>query len=112
MTAEAVKVIVRCRPMNGREKDLKCKVFFYFFANKMSDFDINPFFVPLFQPCVFMDQKVSQCSIVKVSDPAALPKSFTFDGVYHTDSQTEQIYNEIAYPLVEVRNCIVFFYFD
>ena len=23
---EAVKVIVRCRPMNGREKDLKCKV--------------------------------------------------------------------------------------
>ena len=26
MTAEAVKVIVRCRPMNGREKDLKCKV--------------------------------------------------------------------------------------
>ena len=26
MVAEAVKVIVRCRPMNKREKDLKCKV--------------------------------------------------------------------------------------
>ena len=32
MTAEAVKVIVRCRPMNGREKDLKCKVTSFFFA--------------------------------------------------------------------------------
>ena len=51
MTAEAVKVIVRCRPMNGREKDLKCKVFFYFFANKMSDVDIIPFFVPLSAMC-------------------------------------------------------------
>ena len=26
MVAEAVKVIVRCRPMNSREKDLKSKV--------------------------------------------------------------------------------------
>ena len=65
-------------------------------------FVVMTFIQFLFQPCVFMDQKVSQCSIVKVSDPAALPKSFTFDGVYHTDSTTEQIYNEIAYPLVEV----------
>ena len=26
MSGEAVKVIVRCRPMNGREKKLECKV--------------------------------------------------------------------------------------
>ena len=56
----------------------------------------------MFQPCVFMDQKLSQCSIVNLKDPAALPKTFTFDGTYYTDSTTEQIYNEIAYPLVEV----------
>ena len=28
--AETVKVIVRCRPMNKREKDLKCKVRYVF----------------------------------------------------------------------------------
>ena len=55
-----------------------------------------------FQPCVFMDPEISKCSIVNVNDSTALPKSFTFDGVYYTDSTTEQIYNEIAYPLVEV----------
>ena len=42
-----------------------------------------------------MDPKISQCSIVNVNDSAALPKTFTFDGVYYTDSTTEQIYNEI-----------------
>ena len=50
-----------------------------------------------------MDSKLSQCSIMNVKDPSAMPKSFTFDGTYYTDSTTEQIYNEIAYPLVEVR---------
>ena len=46
---------------------------------------------------------MSQCSTVNLKDPAAQPKTFTFDGTYYTDSTTEQIYNEIAYPLVEVR---------
>ena len=50
-----------------------------------------------------MEQKMSQCSTVNVKDPAAQPKTFTFDGTYYTDSTTEQIYNEIAYPLVEVK---------
>ena len=54
-----------------------------------------------FQPCVFMDPKISQCSVANVNDTTAPPKSFTFDGVYYTDSTTEAIYNEIAYPLVE-----------
>ena len=49
-----------------------------------------------------MEQKMSQCSTVNLKDPAAQPKTFTFDGTYYTDSTTEQIYNEIAYPLVEV----------
>ncbi|XP_030850890.1 kinesin-like protein KIF17 isoform X2 [Strongylocentrotus purpuratus] len=74
--AEAVKVIVRCRPLNGREKSLKCKT------------------------CVKMDGKRGYCEILKPNskDPS---KSFTFDGAYFVDSTTEQIYGDIAYPLVD-----------
>lgn len=76
--AECVKVIVRCRPMNTREKDLNCK-------------------------CVLkMESDRGQCAITNPGDAKAPPKSFTFDGAYFTDSTTEAIYNEIAYPLVEV----------
>lgn len=150
--AETVKVIVRCRPMNKREKDLKCKVC----VNKIKNFrspkfgksndlgvtnsttsQINQvslaksqtldfltangekqrdpvkkcsfrFYVTSpqfpFQNCVFMDSKIMQCSIINVKDPNAPPKNFTFDGAYGPDSTTENIYNEIAYPLVEVQN--------
>ena len=49
-----------------------------------------------------MDSKISQCSIVNVKDADAPPKTMTFDGAYYTDSTTEAIYNEIAFPLVEV----------
>jgi hypothetical protein len=76
--AESVKVIVRCRPMNKKEKDLKCKT------------------------VVFMDNSRNQCSMVSASDANAPPKNFAFDGAYGTDSTTEQIYEQIAYPLVEV----------
>ena len=30
-------------------------------------------------------------------------KDFTFDGAYFMDSTGEQIYNDIVFPLVEVR---------
>ena len=75
--AEAVKVIVRCRPMNARENALKCGI------------------------VVKMDGGRGYCAIQKPKskDP---PKSFTFDGAYFTDSTTETIYNDIAYPLVDV----------
>ncbi|XP_033752605.1 kinesin-like protein KIF17 isoform X7 [Pecten maximus] len=74
---ECVKVIVRCRPMNTREKELKCE-------------------------CVLsMDGKRAQCTIKNPSDLKAPPKVFTFDGSYFTDSVTENIYADIAYPLVE-----------
>lgn len=75
--AECVKVIVRCRPMNQREKDLNCK-------------------------CVIkMETAKGGCTITNPGDPKAPPKMFTFDGAYFTDSTTEAIYNDIAYPLVE-----------
>ena len=77
--SETVKVIVRCRPMNTREKDLNCKC------------------------CVTMKESTAHCSIQNLSDPKAPPKAFTFDGSYFVDSTTENIYNEIAYPLVEVK---------
>ncbi|KAJ1525077.1 hypothetical protein ONE63_009921 [Megalurothrips usitatus] len=48
-----------------------------------------------------MDIQRCSCSIQNPGDPTAPPKTFTFDGVYPTGSNTEQLYNEIAYPLVE-----------
>lgn len=51
-----------------------------------------------------MDSKLYQCLLASVDEPTAPPKTFTFDGCYYTDSTTEQLYNEIAYPLVEVSH--------
>ncbi|KAM8927898.1 kinesin-like protein KIF17 [Pelodytes ibericus] len=77
MAAECVKVVVRCRPMNERERDLSCQV------------------------VVTMDSSRGQCFIRKPEATEETPKQFTFDGAYYTDHCTDQIYNEIAYPLVE-----------
>ncbi|KAJ8950766.1 hypothetical protein NQ318_011259 [Aromia moschata] len=73
--AENVKVIVRCRPMNRKEIELNCK-------------------------CAV---KIQNC-VVETWDPnegPSFPKQFTFDSTYDQDSNTEIIYNEICYPLVE-----------
>nr|XP_023962323.1 kinesin-like protein KIF17 isoform X4 [Chrysemys picta bellii] len=77
MASEAVKVIVRCRPMNEREKALSCKA------------------------VVSMDSPRGQCFIQNPGATDEPPKQFTFDGAYYESHNTEQIYNEIAYPLVE-----------
>ncbi|ELU17379.1 hypothetical protein CAPTEDRAFT_151173 [Capitella teleta] len=77
MASEAVKVIVRSRPMNERERDLKCK------------------------EVVTIDTKIGQCSMRNPADSKAPPKTFTFDGAYGSDSTTETIYADIGYPLVE-----------
>lgn len=74
--AEAVKVIVRCRPLNTREKNLKC------------------------QTIVQMDSSIGQCRLMKPGDSTD-SKPFTFDGVFFTDSITESIYSDICFPLVE-----------
>ncbi|XP_066903859.1 osmotic avoidance abnormal protein 3 isoform X2 [Halyomorpha halys] len=75
--AECVKVIVRCRPMNSRELNLKCK------------------------SVVVLDSGGGSCSIMNPDDSSAPPKTFSFDGVYCMNSTTEQIYNESVYPLIE-----------
>uniref|UniRef100_A0A8C9BEK1 Kinesin-like protein KIF17 n=2 Tax=Phocoenidae TaxID=9740 RepID=A0A8C9BEK1_PHOSS len=77
MASESVKVVVRCRPMNQREWELNC------------------------QPVVTVDSARGQCFIQNPGAVDQPPKQFTFDGAYYMDHFTEQIYNEIAYPLVE-----------
>ena len=39
--------------------------------------------------------------------PNSEPKSFTFDGVYGTNSTTEAIYNDNGFDLVEVKKTVV-----
>ncbi|XP_048029188.1 kinesin-like protein KIF17 [Megalobrama amblycephala] len=77
MASESVKVVVRCRPLNDREKVLNCKM------------------------VVSIDSSHCQCFIEKPGASEEPPKQFTFDGTYYMNHSTEQIYNEIAYPLVE-----------
>uniref|UniRef100_A0A286X913 Kinesin-like protein n=1 Tax=Cavia porcellus TaxID=10141 RepID=A0A286X913_CAVPO len=77
MASESVKVVVRCRPMNQRERELNC------------------------QSVVTVDSARGQCFIQNPGAAEQPPKQFTFDGAYYTEHFTEQIYNEIAYPLVE-----------
>ncbi|XP_045885365.1 kinesin-like protein KIF17 isoform X4 [Micropterus dolomieu] len=77
MGSESVKVVVRCRPLNDREKALCSKM------------------------VLFMDLHRCQCFIEKPGAADEPPKQFTFDGTYFIDQTTEQMYNEIAYPLVE-----------
>ncbi|XP_077116550.1 kinesin-like protein KIF17 isoform X1 [Ranitomeya variabilis] len=77
MASECVKVVVRCRPMNSRERELKCRA------------------------VVTMDSTRGQCFIRRPEGEEETPKQFTFDGAYYVEHCTEQIYNEIAFPLVE-----------
>uniref|UniRef100_A0A3Q3Q2J7 Kinesin-like protein n=1 Tax=Monopterus albus TaxID=43700 RepID=A0A3Q3Q2J7_MONAL len=77
MGSESVKVVVRCRPLDDREKTLGS------------------------QMVLSMDLQRCQCFIEKPGVVDEPPKQFTFDGTYFTDQTTEQMYNETAYPLVE-----------
>ncbi|XP_030585619.1 kinesin-like protein KIF17 isoform X4 [Archocentrus centrarchus] len=77
MGSESVKVVVRCRPLNDREKALSSKM------------------------VLSMDLQRCQCFIEKPGAVDEPPKQFTFDGTYYIDQTTEQMYNEIAYALVE-----------
>ncbi|XP_061742175.1 kinesin-like protein KIF17 isoform X2 [Nerophis ophidion] len=77
MGSESVKVVVRCRPLNDREKALSSKI------------------------VVTVDLQRCQCFIKKPSMTDEPAKQFTFDGTYFTDQTTEMMYNESAYPLVE-----------
>ncbi|XP_062927026.1 kinesin-like protein KIF3C isoform X1 [Mobula hypostoma] len=77
-TCESVKVVVRCRPMNGKEEAAAC------------------------EQIVDMDMKLGQ---VTIRNPKAtsseMPKSFTFDAVYDHSSKQSELYDETVRPLVD-----------
>ena len=90
MSGEAVKVIVRCRPINEREQYLQCDV------------------------VVSMDTKIMQAQLVKPKADLKItpPKLFTFDGVYGMEDTTQKIYEDICFPLVSsVLEGIVMLYY-
>mmetsp|Transcript_9520 Transcript_9520/g.18042 ORF Transcript_9520/g.18042 Transcript_9520/m.18042 type:complete len:1135 (-) Transcript_9520:195-3599(-) len=75
MSGEAVKVVVRCRPMNTKEKNLGC------------------------DKIVKVHRDIFQIQLVKADDPDGT-KSFTFDSVFDDDSTQEGVYQDTAFPLV------------
>lgn len=79
MSEESVRVVVRCRPLNGREKAMNCGV---------------------------VVQTVTEAGQVQLARPGAggdaePPKKFTFDGAYGMDSNSQMIYEDLGFPLIE-----------
>jgi kinesin family member 17 len=89
MGDEAVKVIVRCRPQNKREKDLNCK------------------------SVIRMNTDMGLVQLLHPSDDSP-PKDFSFDSVYYDEATNRQIYEDMALPLVDAvlqgYNATVFAY--
>lgn len=77
MSEETVRVLVRCRPLNTREKGLNCRTI------------------------VSMDSASGQVSLERPDAADEPPKTFSFDGVFDKDSCTKQIYEDLVFPLVE-----------
>ncbi|CAD7961349.1 unnamed protein product, partial [Amoebophrya sp. A25] len=75
--SECVKVVVRCRPMSGREiEDGRKKV-------------------------VFMDTKTAMASLLKPEGSEKDTKDFTYDAVYDDGATQQVIYEETASGIVE-----------
>lgn len=73
---ETVKVALRVRPLNKREKAINST------------------------ECVSIESSCNQV-IIKSQDINSEPKNYCFDYVYGTNSQQNTVYNDIAFPLVE-----------
>lgn len=116
--AENVKVIVRCRPMSEKERNMKCKVCLELrsIVVKLSTFILNGCKCYVLRQLDSLEWnfshllthqnivKVNNC-LVSIQNPADLTapsKEFTFDSAYDAKSTTENIYNDICFPLVEV----------
>ncbi|KAL4472345.1 hypothetical protein ABPG72_002828 [Tetrahymena utriculariae] len=76
MSAECVKVMVRCRPMNKDEKSKNC------------------------QSCIGIDKEINQITLSKPGE-SDKQKVHTYDDVFAPDSTQQQIYESTAFPLVE-----------
>ncbi|KAM3839277.1 kinesin-like protein KIF3B isoform 1-T2 [Vipera latastei] len=76
--SETVRVVVRCRPMNGKEK------------------------VASYEQVVDVDVKLGQVSVKNPKGTShELPKTFTFDAVYDWSSKQFELYDETFRPLVD-----------
>lgn len=75
MSTETVKVVVRVRPLNSKEK-----------ANGS-------------QSIIEVDRELNQISIMNLK--TQVPKTFAFDAVYETNCTQQSVYDETAFPLIE-----------
>ena len=73
---EAVKVAVRCRPFNTREKNRNMK-------------------------CVVETEDGRDTKLYDPEKPGEDPKVFTYDHSYFWDSEQETVYNDIGRPIVD-----------
>ncbi|KAG8578806.1 hypothetical protein GDO81_010625 [Engystomops pustulosus] len=76
-SCDNVKVVVRCRPLNEREKAM---------GNKMA---------------VHVDEIRGTIAVHKVDSMNEPPKTFTFDTVFGTDSKQLDVYNLTARPIID-----------
>ncbi|ESO98169.1 hypothetical protein LOTGIDRAFT_226662 [Lottia gigantea] len=76
-SAECVKVVVRCRPMNDAETKAK--------HERVVEMDVNKGVI----------------SVNNANHPGDPPKSFTFDSVYDWNSKQRDLYDETFHDLVE-----------
>ena len=74
--AEAVKVVVRCRPLNRKEiEDGRQRI-------------------------VKMDLRIGQLGVSNPKAPQDAPKSFTFDLIYDENVKQIELYNEVIIPRI------------
>ncbi|XP_077316626.1 kinesin-like protein KIF3B [Lithobates pipiens] len=77
-SSETVRVVVRCRPMNSKE------------------------IASGFHKVVDVDVKLGQVSVkIQKGSGNELPKTFTFDAVYDSNSKQVELYDETFRPLVD-----------
>uniref|UniRef100_A0A1A7YVA3 Kinesin-like protein n=1 Tax=Iconisemion striatum TaxID=60296 RepID=A0A1A7YVA3_9TELE len=76
-SSESVKVVVRCRPMNEKERAAG------------------------FERMVSVNVKLGQIIVRSPRDASELPKIFTFDSVYDCNSKQIDLYDETFRPLVD-----------
>lgn len=72
--SESIKVAVRVRPMNQKEKDEQSTI------------------------CVEVNNATHSVSVTKQKSEM---RTFQFDDVYPMSSTQEEIYNQVAFPIVE-----------
>lgn len=72
-----VKVVVRCRPLNEREKAMSSKI------------------------AVHVDEMRGTIAVHKLDSPNDPPKTFTFDTVFGLDSKQLDVYNLTARPIID-----------